>query len=73
VLFSELYEITSLLILWDRSLLKESDIFPFAMAMAAAHLLEARTALLAGRNFPEIMDDLARIKDLGPSVVIAFT
>jgi hypothetical protein len=58
-------------VLWDTFLLKESNIVAFAMAIAAAHLLEARAALLAGKNFPEIMESLSRIRDLDPSVVIA--
>jgi hypothetical protein len=71
VLFSELYSMESLLVLWDRFLLKESDIVAFAMAIAAAHLLEARAGLLAGKNFAEIMSCLSGIRDLDPSVVIA--
>jgi hypothetical protein len=71
VLFSELYSIEPLLVLWDRFLLKQSDIVAFAMAIAAAHLIEASPRLLAAKNFPEMMGCLSSIRDLDPYVVIA--
>jgi hypothetical protein len=71
VMFHELYRIDSLLILWDRFLLKESDIVEFGMAIAAAHLIEARSDLLSRQSFPEILDYLQQIRDCDPASVIA--
>jgi hypothetical protein len=71
VLFRELYAIEPLLTLWDRVFLKQSNVIEFAMAIAAAHLIEARTGLLAKRTFTEAMDFLRQIGHADPVAIIA--
>ena len=70
VLFKELYPINDLLILWDRFLLKESNIVEFGMSIATAHLIELRKQLLQS-SFSDIMDHLHNIKNLDPTIIIA--
>jgi hypothetical protein len=71
VMFHELYAIESLLIVWDRFFLKESNIVEFGMAIAAAHLIEAREELLARKSFSEVLDFLQHIRGCDPAPIIA--
>lgn len=70
VLFYQLYSIDGLLTLWDRFLLKESNIVEFGMAIGAAHLVERREDLLK-MSFSQIMDHLHNLKDFDPATIIA--
>lgn len=70
VLFHQLYSVDSLLILWDRFLLKESHIVEFAMAIATAHLVEKRSMILKS-NFSNLMENFHKMKDLDPATIVA--
>ncbi|OHT15158.1 hypothetical protein TRFO_14326 [Tritrichomonas foetus] len=70
VLFHELYKVDALLILWDRFLLKESNIVEFGMAIAAAHLVEQREMIL-NCTFSDLMDRLHNLENLDPATIIA--
>jgi hypothetical protein len=71
VMFHDLYTIDALLIVWDRFFLKESNIVEFGMAIAAAHLIEARVELLARKSFSDLLDFLHHIKGCDPAPIIA--
>lgn len=70
VLFYQLYNVDSLLILWDRFLLKESHIVEFAMAIAAAHLIEKREMIL-NSNFTNLMENFHKMEELDPATIVA--
>lgn len=70
VLFYQLYSIKDLLILWDRFLLKESNIVEFGMAIGAAHLVQGREDLMK-MTFAQIMDHLHNLEDCDPAAIIA--
>lgn len=70
ILFSDLYQLGPLLLLWDRFLLKEAYILEFAMALATAQLLDRRDALIKA-NYNGVMDILNNTRDFDAPVVIA--
>lgn len=70
VLFYQLYSVDSLLILWDRFLLKESHIVEFAMSIAAAQLIEKREMIL-NSNFTNLMEKFHKLEELDPATIVA--
>lgn len=70
VLFCQLYHVDALLILWDRFLLKENHIVEFAMAIAAAHLVDQRDLILKS-SFYDLLENLNNMIDLDPATIIA--
>lgn len=70
LLFSQIYDIEPLLTLWDRFLVKESNILDFAMAMATAHLIEEKSNIIS-KNYIELMDYLQELHNLDHSKIIS--
>ena len=70
VLFNQLYQGESLLLLWDRFLLRKDNLIQYAMAIATSHLILVRSNII-GKNFQEILELLHNIKDLDPPTVVA--
>ena len=70
VLFCDMYDLSSLLLLWDRFLLKENNILGFAMAIATAQLVDRRATLLKS-SFADAMDACNNFRDLDAPAIVA--
>lgn len=72
LLFTQIYSLNNLIMIWDRLLLKESNIVEFGMAIATSHLIMLKP-LISNGNLNRILKKIQEIHDIDPSSIIAIS
>ena len=72
LLFTQIYNINNLIMIWDRLLSKESNIVEFGMAIATAHLILLKPEI-TNVNSNIMLKKIHEIHDMDPSAIIAIS